>query len=78
MLIKFKTFHQIRSLYISHTEANIISTHYLPPPNVVFVSLTVDVNTQRASWRDLSASPMICSVAPRKTMEQASPNGTPL
>ena len=55
-----------------------ISSSEHPPPYRVLGSFTVDVRTHKASWRLLSASPMICSVAPRRTTLHASPRGTPL
>lgn len=48
-----------------------------PPPYTILVSFTVCCNTQRASWRERSASSRICCVAPRTTIVQASPSATP-
>jgi len=44
-----------------------------PPPGMVLVSFTVWEITQRASWRDLSASSSKWELAPLKMMEQAWP-----
>ena len=48
-----------------------------PPPNTVRVSFTVWDITQRASCNERSASSRICWVAPRSTIEHASPRATP-
>jgi len=48
-----------------------------PPPKTVRVSFTVWDMTHKASCRDLSASSRICWVAPRSTIEHASPRATP-
>ena len=48
-----------------------------PPPKTVLVSFTVCDMTQSASCSDRSASSRICWVAPRRTIEHASPRATP-
>uniref|UniRef100_A0A6B0V1C8 Putative secreted protein n=1 Tax=Ixodes ricinus TaxID=34613 RepID=A0A6B0V1C8_IXORI len=61
----------------SFDTADAISISELPPPNTTRLSFTTCERTQRASWSERSASSRICWVAPRSTMVQASPRGTP-
>eukprot|EP00977_Amphora_coffeiformis_P027992 scaffold34678_cov248-Amphora_coffeaeformis.AAC.6 len=54
-----------------------MATSVQPPPYTVRGSLTVDVKMANASCKDRSASSNTCVEAPRKTIEQASPDLQP-
>ncbi len=65
------TFPAVCGTCLSIAFAIIISVH--PPPQITLVSLTVSVNTHKASCNDRSASSSRWDDAPRRMIEQADP-----